>query len=61
MQVFANGKRCFHSFIAFYAIHLKNQEVKIQSSTLNNESDQDGEAEHKLFCCLVLFWGFDEQ
>ena len=23
MQVFANGKRCFHSFIEFYAIHLK--------------------------------------
>ena len=24
MQVFANGKQCFHSFIEFYAIHLKN-------------------------------------
>ena len=29
MQVFANGKRRFYSFIEFYAIHLKNQEVKI--------------------------------
>ena len=29
MQVFANGKRRFHSFTEFYAIHLKNQEVKI--------------------------------
>ncbi|XP_074614722.1 helicase-like transcription factor [Acropora palmata] len=26
MQVFANGKRRFHSFIEFYVIHLKNQE-----------------------------------
>ena len=33
----------------------------VQTAYLNNESDQDGEAEHKLFCCLVLFWGFDEQ
>ena len=29
MQVFANGKQHFHSFIEFYVIHLKNQEVKI--------------------------------
>lgn len=33
----------------------------VQTAYLNNEGDQDGEAEHKLFCCLVLFWGFDEQ
>ena len=31
MQVFANGKRCFHSFIEFYMIQLKHQEVKIWS------------------------------
>ena len=31
MQVFANGKRRFHSFIDFYVIHLKDQEVKIWS------------------------------
>ena len=31
MQVFANGKRRFHSFIEFCAIQLKNQEVKIWS------------------------------
>ena len=29
MQVFVNGKRCFHSFIEFFVIHLRNQEVKI--------------------------------
>ena len=29
MQVFGNGKRRFHSFIEFYVIHLKNQQVKI--------------------------------
>ena len=31
MQVFANGKQHFHSFIEFYmyVIHLKKQEVKI--------------------------------
>ena len=35
MQVFANGKRRFHSFIKFYPIHLQNQEVKFDhSSTL---------------------------
>ena len=28
MQLFANGKRVFHSFIEFYAIHLKNQKGK---------------------------------
>ena len=28
MQVFANGKRSFHSLIKFYVIHLKNQRVK---------------------------------
>ena len=31
MQIFVNGKQRFHSFIEFYAIHLKNQEVKILS------------------------------
>ena len=31
MQVFANGKRRFHSFMEFFVIHLKNQEVKIWS------------------------------
>ena len=41
MQVFANGKQCFHSFIDFYAIHLKNQEVKFDhSSTLSFFSSQ---------------------
>ena len=29
MQVFANGKRHFHSFIEFFVIHLKTQGVKI--------------------------------
>ena len=29
MQIFANGTRRFHSFIEFFVIHLKNQEVKI--------------------------------
>ena len=29
MQVFANPKRCFQSFMEFYAMHIKNQEVKI--------------------------------
>ena len=29
MQVFANAKRRFHSFVAFFVIDLKNQEVKI--------------------------------
>ena len=28
MQTFANGKWHFHSFIAFFVIHPKNQEVK---------------------------------
>ena len=42
MQVFANGKRRFHSFIEFYAINLKNQEVKIWSydSTLNKNREE---------------------
>ena len=31
MLIFANGKRRFHSFIEFFVIHLKNQEVKIWS------------------------------
>ena len=31
MQIFANGKRRFHSFIEFFVIHLKNLEVKISS------------------------------
>ena len=31
MQVFANGKRRFRSFIEFFVIHLKNQEVNIWS------------------------------
>ena len=31
MQIFANGKRHFHSFINFYVIRLKQQEVKIWS------------------------------
>ena len=31
MQVFANGKQRFHSFIEIFEIHLKNQEVKILS------------------------------
>jgi len=29
MQVFANGEQRFHSFIEFFVIHVKNQEVKI--------------------------------
>ena len=29
MQIFANSKRHFHSFIEFFVIRLKNQEVKI--------------------------------
>ena len=29
VQVFVNGKQRFHSFIEFYVIQLKNQEVKI--------------------------------
>ena len=29
MQVFSNGKQRFHSFIEFYVIQLKNQEVKV--------------------------------
>ena len=29
MQVFANGKQHFHSFIEFNEMQLKNQEVKI--------------------------------
>ena len=29
MQIFANGKRCFYSFMVFYVIHSKNQGVKI--------------------------------
>ena len=33
MQVFANGKRRFHSFIELYLMLLKNQEVD-HSSTL---------------------------
>ena len=28
MQVFANDKQRFHSFVEFYVIHLKTQEVK---------------------------------
>ena len=31
MQIFANGKRRFHSFIEFFVIQLKNQEEKIWS------------------------------
>ena len=31
LQIFANGKRRFHSFKEFFVIHLKNQEVKIWS------------------------------
>ena len=31
MQVFGNGKRYFYSFIEYYVIHLKDQEVKIWS------------------------------
>ena len=31
MQVFANGKQHCHSFIEFYLIQLKNQEIKISS------------------------------
>ena len=33
MQVFANGKRRFHPFIEFYAIHLKNKKFD-HSTTL---------------------------
>ena len=29
MQLFANGKRRFYSFMVFYVIHSKNQGVKI--------------------------------
>ena len=29
MQIFANGKRRFHSFMELYVIHQKNQGVKI--------------------------------
>ena len=29
LQIFANGKRRFHSFKEFFVIHLKNQGVKI--------------------------------
>ena len=29
MQIFANSKQCFHSFIEFFVIHQKNQEVKV--------------------------------
>ena len=29
MQIFANGKRRFYSFMEFYVIHLKNEGVKI--------------------------------
>ena len=31
MQIFANSKQHFHSFIEFFVIHLKYQEVKIWS------------------------------
>ena len=35
MQIFANGKRRFYSFMEFYVIHLKNQRVQFDhSSTL---------------------------
>ena len=38
MQVFANGNRRVLSFIEFYVIQLKNQEVKFDhSSTLNSK------------------------
>ena len=31
MQIFANGKQCFYSFMEFYmyVVHLKNQGVKV--------------------------------
>ena len=29
MQIFANGKQRFYSFMEFYVIHSKNQGVKI--------------------------------
>ena len=31
MQIFANGKRRFYSFMEFYVLHSENQGVKIWS------------------------------
>ena len=38
MQIFANGKQRFYSFMEFYVIHLRNEGVKIlsYSTTLNS-------------------------
>ena len=33
MQIFANGKQRFHSFVELYVIHSKNQGEKIWSYT----------------------------
>ena len=33
MQMFADGKQHFYSFMEFYVIHSKNQGVKIDHST----------------------------
>lgn len=31
MEMFENGKKCFHSLIEFYVLHLKNLGIKIRS------------------------------
>ena len=46
MQVFANCKRRFHSFIEFYVIQLRNQEVEISLVALNETNT------HKQPCSL---------
>ena len=47
MQVFANGKRRFHSFIEFYVINLKNQEANFDhSGTLMSDAISKSTALH---------------
>jgi len=42
MQIFANGKRRFYSFMEFYVIHLKNRGEKFDHSTT-------------LSCSIIIF------
>ena len=57
MQVFANGKRRFLSFIEFYGIHVKNQEVEIWSQwhgiVKGMSRQQNGTCEWEV---LVIEW-----
>ena len=58
MQVFPNGKQHFHSFIAFYVMHLKNQEVKIwsHSGTLTRPNLHIACSVAKLIIDFFWFW-----